>query len=254
MPGSGNSARATVSTVAIFCVAVLAVTSSVLAVLGRTHGNAGGQRERHVVAESRFAVTNAPLQADVVQLVVDFPPGAWTSLHTHGGQAINLVLEGEITLRHAGMERPHKAGQAWTDSTGEAHAAGNTGPGEARLLTNFLLPRGAPQTTALQDSPFEPTIAHEARFSVPALPADTEIVQQVIDLPPGLRSETISGGFMAHMVMEGDVTYQIGTERKTYKAGDAWSAPAGARVTEENASAGKARVFTTYLLPRATSR
>jgi quercetin dioxygenase-like cupin family protein len=79
-------------------------------------------------------------------------------------------------------------------------------------------------------------------------------VQQVIDLPPGLRSETISGGFMAHMVMEGDVTYQIGTERKTYKAGDAWSAPAGARVTEENASAGKARVFTTYLLPRATSR
>jgi hypothetical protein len=49
-------------------------------------------------------------------------------------------------------------------------------------------------------------------------------------------------------------SHQIGAERKTCKAGDAWSAHAGARVTEENASAGKARVFTTYLLPRATSR
>jgi len=26
----------------------------------------------------------SPLQAEVVQLVVDFPPGAWTSWHTHG--------------------------------------------------------------------------------------------------------------------------------------------------------------------------
>jgi quercetin dioxygenase-like cupin family protein len=259
MPGRLNSARTAVSTVAVFyvavfCVAVLALANSVLAVLGWTHGNPGDRGERHVVAESRFAVTNAPLQAELVQLVVDFPPGAWTSLHTHGGQAVNLVLEGEITLRHAGMERPYKAGQAWTDSTGQAHAAGNTGPGKARLLTNFLLPRGAPPTTALQDSSFEPTIAHESRFSVPALPADTEIVQQVNDLSPALRAERISGGFMAQMVVEGDVTYQIGTERKTYTAGDAWSAQAGARVTEENALLGKARVFTTYLLPTATSR
>jgi len=66
-------------------------------------GDPGGRRR--VVAESRFGVTNAPLQAEVVQLVVDFPPGVWTSWHTHGGHAINLVLEGEITLRHVGMER-----------------------------------------------------------------------------------------------------------------------------------------------------
>src|SRR6266436_3499863 len=117
MPNSRNYTRRRVLSIAI---ATAASPASVLSL------DAGGLSDRRIVAESRFDVTSAPLQAEVVQLVVDFPPGAWTSWHTHGGQAINLVLEGEITLRHAGMEHPHRAGQAWTDSSGEVHAAGNT--------------------------------------------------------------------------------------------------------------------------------
>src|SRR5215472_8038467 len=166
MPNSSNYTRRRVLTIAIATAASPAAVVSL---------NAGDPADRRVVAQSRFDVTSAPLQAEVVQLVVDFPPGAWTSWHTHGGQATNLVLDGEITLRHAGMEHLHRAGQAWTDSSGEVHAAGNTGPRKARLLTNFLLPPGAPQTTALQESSFEPTIAYEVRFPLPALPAETEI-------------------------------------------------------------------------------
>ena len=178
MPNSPNYTRRRVLTIAI------ATAASPAAVLSL---NAGDPADRRVVAESRFDVTSAPLQAEVVQLVVDFPPGAWTSWHTHGGQAINLVLEGEITLRHGGMEHPHRAGQAWTDSSGQVHAAGNTGTGKARLLTNFLLPQGAPQTTAVQDSPFEPTMVYEARFPLPTLPAEADIVQEVVDLASGWR-------------------------------------------------------------------
>jgi quercetin dioxygenase-like cupin family protein len=249
MPDSRKCTRRRVLTIAIVTSAGLTV-----AALGQSSVSAGGPGERRVVAESRFDVTSAPLQAEVVQLVVDFPPGAWTSWHTHGGQAINLVLEGEITLRHAGMERPYRAGQAWTDSSGHVHAAGNTGSGTARLLTNFLLPQGAPQTTAVQDSPFEPTIADEARFPLPALPAETEIVQQVVELVPDGRTEQTSVGFTANIVLAGEVTYKIGGERKVYKAGEAWSAPAGTLVGEENRSGSMARVFTTYLLPRGTGR
>jgi quercetin dioxygenase-like cupin family protein len=248
MPNSRNLARGRLPIIAIVVAA-----SSVVSAFGQTPLGPGGQGERRVVAESRFAVTNAPLQFEIVQLVVDFPPGAWTSWHTHGGQAINLVLEGEITLRHAGMERPHSAGQAWTDSTGQVHAAGNTGSGKARLLTNFLLPKGATQTTAVQESQLEPSIVHEARFPVPPLPAETEIVQQVVDLPSGWRAERTSIGFTANMVVAGDVTYKIGMERKEYVAGEAWSALAGTLITEENRSAGVARVFTNYLLPRGTT-
>jgi quercetin dioxygenase-like cupin family protein len=245
MPNGRKCTRRRVLTIATVTAASVAVT-----VLGEISLGAGGPGDRKVVAESRFDVTNAPLQAEVVQLVVDFAPGAWTSWHTHGGQAINLVLEGEITLRHAGMERPYRAGQAWTDSSGQVHAAGNTGSGKARLLTNFLLPPGAPQTTAVQESPFEPTIAYEARFPLPTLAADTEIVQQVVDLDSGWRAERALAGFTASLVLTAEVTYKIGPELKVYKAGEAWSAPAGTLVGEENSSADTARVFTTSLLPR----
>ena len=140
------------------------------------------------------------------------------------------------------------------EATGQVHAAGNTGPGKARLLTNFLLPPGCAQTAAVQDSPFEPTIVYEVRFPLPALPAEAEIVQQVVDLASGWRTQRASVGFTANIIIAGEVTYQLGGERKVYKAGEAWSAPAGTLVGEENRSAGAARVFTTYLLPRGTGR
>jgi quercetin dioxygenase-like cupin family protein len=226
----------------------------IVAVAGGVSRGAGDEGERRLVAQSRFTVTDAPRQAEVVLLVVDFPPGAWTSWHTHGGQAVNLVLEGEITLRHAGAEWLHRAGQAWTDSTSQVHTAGNTGAGKARLLTTFLLPKDAPQITDVQGSRFEPTVVHEARFPLPALPADAEIVQQAAELPSGWRSQRILGAFVASIVVDGEVTYKIGAERRKYRAGDAWSARAGTAITEENGSPGVARVFATQLLARGAGR
>src|SRR5260370_41397584 len=106
------------------CITVMAAASINTAVLAEADRDSAAPREPRVVAESRFVVTNAPAQTDLVQLVVDFEPRAWTSLHTHGGQAINLVLEGEITLRHGGMDRPYKAGQWGTPKTTLVQAAG----------------------------------------------------------------------------------------------------------------------------------
>src|SRR5260221_4443471 len=163
------------------CVTVMAAASIGMAVLTQTDRDSAAQREPSVVAESRFVVTSAPDQTDLVQLVVDFEPRAWTSLHTHGGQAINLVLEGEITLRHGGMDRPYKAGQSWTDSTSQVHAAGNTGSGKARLLTNFLLPKGAPQITVMQESQFGPAVTHLGKISIPSLSKENQNVSQRIE-------------------------------------------------------------------------
>jgi quercetin dioxygenase-like cupin family protein len=246
MPNSRNKSRRHA------IIAIATAASVAVPILGESRPAGGGDRK--IIAESRFDVTNAPGQAELVQLVVDFPPGAWTSWHTHGGQAINLVLEGEITLRHAGMEHPYRAGQAWTDSSSQVHAAGNTGSGKARLLTNFLLPQGASQTTVAQESPFEPTIVYAVSFPLPALPAETQIVQRVVDLDPGSRTEGALAGFTANLVLAGEVTYKVGPELKPYQAGQAWSAGTGTSVGEQNGSAATARVFTTSLLPRGTGR
>jgi quercetin dioxygenase-like cupin family protein len=131
-----------------------------------------------------------PGPIEVVQLTVDFSPGSWTSVHSHGGQAINLVLAGDITLREDGAERPHKAGQGWTDSTGRFHSAGNTGSGEARLLTTFLLPKGAPQTTVRIEPKLGPAIAHEARFDMTYLREPRSRSKRSICVPAGASTNS----------------------------------------------------------------
>jgi hypothetical protein len=70
------------SDVEILTIATVMVASAGIAVLGEATLNVGDPGERRVVVQSRFNVTNAPLQAGVVQLVVDFPSGAWTSCTT----------------------------------------------------------------------------------------------------------------------------------------------------------------------------
>src|SRR5262249_569869 len=128
---------------------------------------------------------------------------------------------------------------------------GNTGTGAARLLTNFLLPKGAPQTIVQGFSRLEPTILYEARFPLAALPAQAEIVQQVVDMPSGWRAERMHDGFAATLVVDGEVTPGTPAEQRTYRAGEAWAMPAERLAVTENRSAQPARVFTTFLLPQA---
>jgi quercetin dioxygenase-like cupin family protein len=213
-------------------------------------GRAFVQNGSEVVGESRFDVTDAASQAEIVQQVVDFPTGAWTSLHSHGGQAINLVLEGEITLRQGGVDKAHTAGQSWTDSTGQVHAAGNTGSGPARLLTNFILPSNATQTTVEGTSDKQPTVTYEARFPLPALPEKTEIRQRAISLQPGWQDRAAYAGFATSLMIDGEVSFTVNGGEKTYQAGEAWSARGGVNVEGNNESGREALVFTTYLLPK----
>jgi hypothetical protein len=60
----------------ILTVAAAVTASFVLAVPGSHGRGVGGEGERRVEAESRFSVIDASLQAKLVMLVVDFPPGA----------------------------------------------------------------------------------------------------------------------------------------------------------------------------------
>jgi len=99
--------------------------------------------------------------------------GAWKK----GAEMIFALKRGAVAGRcHRSLDR-------------RAAHNGNTGSGKARLLTNILLPKGAPQITVVQESQFGPAVSYEAKFPLPSLATETEIVQQVIDLPPGWRAE-----------------------------------------------------------------
>jgi len=88
-----------------------------------------------------------PGSYDLVQLVQDFAPGAWTAKHKHGGSGVITVIEGELTVRSGGVEKVYKTGDSFTEEAGQVFQAGNAGTVKARAIAGFLLPTGAALAT-----------------------------------------------------------------------------------------------------------
>src|SRR5687768_8703031 len=97
---------------------------------------------------ARMPIEGGTSRFDEVQtLILDFPPGTWTPLHSHGGLTLVRVLEGEMTRRVGSTEDVFRAGEGWVETPGDVHAAGNAGGALARVQVTFLLTPGAPLTT-----------------------------------------------------------------------------------------------------------
>ena len=107
-------------------------------------------------AEAKVEVVGPPASMDLIQSVLEFAPGSFTPPHWHPGTTLNLVLEGEITLRNAAGERVLTAGDSWSDLPGTVHVAGNAGATPARLAVIFMVPKGLPRTVVVPAIPGQP--------------------------------------------------------------------------------------------------
>jgi quercetin dioxygenase-like cupin family protein len=99
------------------------------------------------VMESNFGPTASPDQFQVIQLVVELPPGTATPPHIHGGPAYVTVLEGEAIYWEVDQEGRYGAGTMWIENPGVPGTVINAGDIPVRLFVTFLLPLGAPLTT-----------------------------------------------------------------------------------------------------------
>jgi quercetin dioxygenase-like cupin family protein len=100
-----------------------------------------------VVMESNFGPTEASGQFQLIQLVVDLPPGTTIPWHIHGGPAYVTVLEGEVIYWEADREGHYGPGGMWIEDPGVPGSAANVSESPVRLLATYLLPLGAPLTT-----------------------------------------------------------------------------------------------------------
>jgi quercetin dioxygenase-like cupin family protein len=211
------------------------------------------------VYESTIALVNPPTQGDLIQDVLDFAPGAWTPFHRHGGQAFNLVLEGEVTLRENNTEKVFKPGEGWSDTPDQVHAAGNNGATKARLFVTFLLPREAPLTTvqqggSTQQPPPGPTKVYESKITVANVPQQADLIQTVLDFPPGVWTPPhIHGGQTLNTILEGEITLREDGAEQVFKPGDMWSDMPGHVHAAGNAGAAKASLAVTFLLPKGAA-
>jgi quercetin dioxygenase-like cupin family protein len=82
---------------------------------------------------------------EVIQVRVDFAPGVAFPAHSHPGEEIAFVIEGELEYRLEG--RPPvtlKAGEALFIPAGAVHAASNVGTVNAAELATYLVEKGKP--------------------------------------------------------------------------------------------------------------
>lgn len=76
---------------------------------------------------------------------VELEPGVVAGRHTHPGDEISYVLEGEGELLIDGEPpRKLKAGEAFVIPAGKVHDAKNTGPGTMRLVGVYVVEKGQP--------------------------------------------------------------------------------------------------------------
>jgi quercetin dioxygenase-like cupin family protein len=82
---------------------------------------------------------------EVIQVRVDFAPGAAFGMHTHPGEEVAYVLEGTVEYQFEGKPPVTlKAGEALFIPAGTPHAARNVGSGNAAELATYLVEKGKP--------------------------------------------------------------------------------------------------------------
>ena len=82
---------------------------------------------------------------EVIQVRVDFGPGAAFGQHSHPGAEIAYVLEGTLEYQVEGKPPVTlKAGEALFIPAGTFHAAKNTGTGNSAELATYIVEKGKP--------------------------------------------------------------------------------------------------------------
>ena len=85
-----------------------------------------------------------------VQQMVELQPGVVVAKHTHPGEEISVVLEGELVFQLAGKpDVTVKAGQPFFAPAGAVHGVKN-GNAVTKLLATYVVEKGKPLRTPAQ--------------------------------------------------------------------------------------------------------
>jgi len=86
-----------------------------------------------------------------VQAKAEFDPGGVVGKHTHPGEELGIVLEGELLLEVAGQPaRTVKAGESIFIPPNTVHWAKNTAHGKTVVFSTYIVEKGKPVAVAVQ--------------------------------------------------------------------------------------------------------
>ena len=88
---------------------------------------------------------------EVIQVRVDFDPGAAAARHTHPGEEIIYVLEGTLEYQIEGQPTATvRAGDVLFVPAGKIHSARNVGSGQGAELATYIVEKGKPLITLVK--------------------------------------------------------------------------------------------------------
>jgi quercetin dioxygenase-like cupin family protein len=88
---------------------------------------------------------------EAIMMRGEFKPGAAVPRHTHPGEEIGFVLQGEVTLEVQGKPATTlKAGDVFFVPAGQIHAARNAGKADAVVVSTYVLEKGKPLATPVK--------------------------------------------------------------------------------------------------------
>ncbi len=86
-----------------------------------------------------------------VQARAEFDPGVAAGRHTHPGEELGYLLEGQIELLIDGQPpKLVKAGETFFVPAGLVHDGKNTGSGKAKVLATYFVEKGKPVATPVK--------------------------------------------------------------------------------------------------------
>src|SRR5215208_902514 len=97
--------------------------------------------------ESTFEPASIPVPVELVQAVLDFPPGTVVPAHVHGGAGYVTILAGELLVEGPDGPRTYRAGDMLVEQPGQVYTAFNRTDAPASLVVTYLIPKGAHVTT-----------------------------------------------------------------------------------------------------------
>lgn len=192
---------------------------------------------------------------DLIYLVLDFAPGSAIPFHFHGGPAMVVGMEGELTLRPDGKpEKKLRPTDVVNEAMGAKHEMLNSSSASARISAAILLARGADLTTVLQkdDTRPGPSVPFMGTYPITVAAGEYDLVNLVLDFAPGATIPTHYHGGPAVVVgMSGELTLRPegGTEKKL-GPGDVVNEKQGAVHEMTNTGSASAVILAGVLLPR----
>jgi quercetin dioxygenase-like cupin family protein len=118
------------------------IAIALLATLGMQHSRAQTPGFKRVELQKQDL--SAPGREAVVARA-ELDGGALLPRHTHPGEEIGYVLEGELVLEVEGKPAlTIKAGDSYFIPAGKVHAAKNTGKARAAVLATYIVEKGKP--------------------------------------------------------------------------------------------------------------